>query len=169
MFKETFPNRFTVLLQEFRLKLQANIREDTGGEQYDNVSALVLLTSIVSCVIIILYILFKLSLHLIPFVFVGISHSLYHSSLLLSCIMLQPEPFFLTLALYDANEGRKLTENVYLESNSETVYRMIPEELLSANDLSSGQAKLTTPKLYVKNERWLSKPGKVSYFYCQSN
>ena len=43
MFEEHFSNRFTVFLQEFRLKLQANVREDTGGELYDNVSIVTML------------------------------------------------------------------------------------------------------------------------------
>ena len=37
-FEEKFPNRFTLLLQEFKLKLQANVAEDTGSEVIDNVS-----------------------------------------------------------------------------------------------------------------------------------
>lgn len=75
----------------------------------------------------------------------------------------QPEPFFLTLALYDAQEGRKLTENVYLDCNSDTVYEMIPEELRAGHESYTGpQAKQTAPNLHVQNEKWLSKPGKVS-------
>ncbi|XP_067949265.1 dedicator of cytokinesis protein 9-like isoform X3 [Watersipora subatra] len=107
VFEEIFANRFTVLLQEWRLKLQANIREDVGGERIDN-----------------------------------------------------PEPFFLTLALYDAQEGRKISENVYLDCNSDELYKMLPEERVSNGELfQSGSA----PVLRINNERWLSKPGKLLF------
>jgi len=38
IFGENFSNRFSVVLQEFRLKLQANIGDETGPEIHDNVS-----------------------------------------------------------------------------------------------------------------------------------
>lgn len=72
----------------------------------------------------------------------------------------QPEPFFLSFALYDLR--RKLTETVYLDCNSDIVYQMIPSELVQGHDmLNSLQGQTSMPKLRVNNEKWLSKPGKV--------
>jgi len=59
-------------------------------------------------------------------------------------------------------EGRKLTEDVHLDCNSDTVYQMIPEELIKGPDmLNSVHGKNTAPKLRINNEKWLSMPGKV--------
>ncbi|XP_055302716.1 dedicator of cytokinesis protein 9 isoform X2 [Sitodiplosis mosellana] len=52
----------------------------------------------------------------------------------------QAEPYFTSLALYDAKNGRKLTENFYFDLNSEHVRDMM---VTNQNTLTNGQASET--------------------------
>jgi len=40
--------------------------------------------------------------------------------------LFQPEPFFLTLALYDAKEERKISEDFHVDLNSPEIRAMLP-------------------------------------------
>ncbi|XP_074657465.1 dedicator of cytokinesis protein 9-like [Tubulanus polymorphus] len=67
-------------------------------------------------------------------------------------IYTNPEPFFITMALYDAKRGRKVSEDFHYDPNSQHLRTMIPKELrFGINDSS---AKNSEPELIV-NPDWL--------------
>lgn len=41
---------------------------------------------------------------------------------------MQPEPFFLTFALYNAKEGKKISEDFHFDANSDEIRSMLPRE-----------------------------------------
>ena len=77
----------------------------------------------------------------------------------------QPEPFFVTLALYDAKEGKKISEDFHYDPNAPEIRSMIPEELVHANDMLNsvnGHSSSSQPELYVKDKKWIEYPHLVS-------
>ncbi|KAK3096056.1 hypothetical protein FSP39_022605 [Pinctada imbricata] len=67
-----------------------------------------------------------------------------------------PEPFFITFCLYDAKEGRKISEDFHIDPNESEISKMIPSEVLHAADkLHSVEGKNTSPSLYGLKEEWL--------------
>lgn len=79
----------------------------------------------------------------------------------------QPEPFFLTFALYDAKDGRKISEDFHIDPNDPEILGMIPPEvLLAADKLQSVEGKKTSPPLNGLDENWLkSKKRQVCQTY----
>ncbi|KAL4220208.1 Dedicator of cytokinesis protein 9 [Mactra antiquata] len=76
-----------------------------------------------------------------------------------------PEPFFLTFALYDAKDGRKISEDFHMNLNEPEIDSMIPSELLSASDrLHSIEGKSTAPDLNGLDEKWLLSKHKQGIF-----
>jgi hypothetical protein len=59
-------------------------------------------------------------------------------------IVLQPEPFFLSFALYNAKEGCKISEDFHFDPNSPEIRSMIPSELIRANSVSINGANRPT-------------------------
>ena len=53
----------------------------------------------------------------------------------------QPEPFFLTFALYNAKEGKKISEDFQFDANSSEIRRMLPREMAH----STGNASHSRP------------------------
>ncbi|XP_052785231.1 dedicator of cytokinesis protein 9-like isoform X7 [Mya arenaria] len=67
-----------------------------------------------------------------------------------------PEPFFLTFALYDAREGRKISEDFHMNANEQEIEAMIPADLVAASDkLNKVDGKSTAPELKGLEENWL--------------
>lgn len=68
----------------------------------------------------------------------------------------QPEPFFLTFALYDAREGRKISEDFHIDPNEMEIRAMIPVELLSPSERhSAGGKDLAAPDTSGLRSDWL--------------
>ncbi|XP_036367208.1 dedicator of cytokinesis protein 9 isoform X3 [Octopus sinensis] len=103
VFPKALGQRFLLRLQEFQLKLQANVSDDDCIENHQN-----------------------------------------------------PEPFFISFALYDAKAGKKITEDFYVDPNSLHIRSMIPSELLHASDRlhTVDGVKNTAPELYKFDEKW---------------
>lgn len=73
-------------------------------------------------------------------------------------LTLQPEPFFLSFALYDAKEGKKISEDFYIDPNELEIKKMIPDEVLCASDkLNTVEGKNSAPHLFNLSEEWLLK------------
>ncbi|XP_063429493.1 dedicator of cytokinesis protein 9-like isoform X5 [Mytilus trossulus] len=83
-----------------------------------------------------------------------------------------PEPFFLTFALYDAKDGRKISEDFHIDPNDPEILGMIPPEvLLAADKLQSVEGKKTSPPLNGLDENWLKskkRQGIFSVVSCHS-
>lgn len=75
-------------------------------------------------------------------------------------MFLQPEPIFITLALYDAKEGKKLSEDFHFDPNTEEIRDMIPKEVRQATDMLNSVDGATSkqPDLYGLDESWLAYP-----------
>ena len=50
---------------------------------------------------------------------------------------IQPEPFFLTFALYNAKEGKKISEDFHVDANSDVIRRMLPSDGVHTTDGAS--------------------------------
>ncbi|XP_078311769.1 dedicator of cytokinesis protein 9-like isoform X17 [Crassostrea virginica] len=80
-----------------------------------------------------------------------------------------PEPFFLSFALYDAKEGKKISEDFYIDPNDLEIKRMIPEEILCASDkLNTVDGKNSAPYLFNLAEEWLLKKDRLAVFSVTS-
>lgn len=72
-----------------------------------------------------------------------------------------PEPFFLTFALYDAKGGRKISEDFHFNPNSPEIRQMIPSELLQSIGGSPSSATpgggSSSPEFmtYLPDAKWL--------------
>ncbi|KAH9498544.1 Dedicator of cytokinesis protein 9 [Bulinus truncatus] len=76
-----------------------------------------------------------------------------------------PEPFFLTFALYDAREGRKISEDFHLDPNEPEVRSMIPPDLYTTHDrLSIGGREPTSPELNNFKVEWVSQSSRQGIF-----
>ena len=75
----------------------------------------------------------------------------------------QPEPFFISVSLYDAKDGKKLSEDFHWDPNIPDIRAMIPQDLLRANDmLNSVEAQQNSqPRLQGLKEDWLAFPKQV--------
>jgi hypothetical protein len=51
-------------------------------------------------------------------------------------LYLQPEPFFLSFALYNAKDGCKISEDFHFDPNSPEIRAMIPSDLIRSNSVS---------------------------------
>lgn len=72
-------------------------------------------------------------------------------------VLLQPEPFFLIFALYDAKDGRKISEDFHMDLNEPEIEKMIPADLMFASDrLNNVEGKSGTPDLNGLEEKWLT-------------
>lgn len=78
--------------------------------------------------------------------------------------VLQPEPFYLIFALYDAKEGRKISEDFHMDLNDPEIENMIPADVMFASDrLNKVEGKSGAPDLNGIQEAWLtSKQKQVS-------
>ena len=79
-------------------------------------------------------------------------------------VVFQPEPFFITLALYDARAEKKISEDFHFDPNAETIRSMIPNELLNATDMLNSVNGATSgePDLYGVDPKWLAYCDRVS-------
>ncbi|XP_046338287.2 dedicator of cytokinesis protein 9-like isoform X11 [Haliotis rufescens] len=67
-----------------------------------------------------------------------------------------PEPFFISFALYDAKEGKKISEDFVVDPNEPEISRMIPPDVLQASDkLHTVDGLETMPDLNGLKEDWL--------------
>ena len=74
----------------------------------------------------------------------------------------QPEPFYLTFALYDAKDCRKLSEDFHMDLNEPEIENMIPADLQHAMDrLNTVEGKDTMPELNGIDEKWLLSKNKM--------
>ncbi|XP_065925413.1 dedicator of cytokinesis protein 9 isoform X3 [Magallana gigas] len=80
-----------------------------------------------------------------------------------------PEPFFLSFALYDAKEGKKISEDFYIDPNELEIKKMIPDEVLCASDkLNTVEGKNSAPHLFNLSEEWLLKKDRHGVFSVTS-
>jgi hypothetical protein len=90
------------------------------------------------------------------------------STLVLCVIFLQPEPFFLSFSLYNAKEGRKISEDFHIDPNSAEIRSMIPNDLMRSNSVSvNGTAtsnKSGEPALNGPDPRWLESQKQVCMY-----
>ena len=80
-------------------------------------------------------------------------------------LLVQPEPFFISFALYDAKEGCKISEDVHVDVNCEEVRAMISEEQRKAMDhlnMVNG-AQRSEPDIQGLDPQWLSHPKQVRW------
>jgi len=73
---------------------------------------------------------------------------------------LQVEPYLTTLALFDAKQGRKLTENFHFDVNHPQVRNMVP--CVSKNGSDDKCGTLLPSELQQVPEEWLMYPKQVS-------
>ncbi|XP_076453954.1 dedicator of cytokinesis protein 9-like isoform X3 [Babylonia areolata] len=71
-----------------------------------------------------------------------------------------PEPFFVTFAIYDAKEHKKISEDFHVNPNEPEIQAMIPAELLSFFDRGGGD----TPDVSGLKEDWISKSARQGIF-----
>ncbi|XP_041349256.1 LOW QUALITY PROTEIN: dedicator of cytokinesis protein 9-like [Gigantopelta aegis] len=103
LFPAAVSERFSLRLEEFRLKLQVNLADEGQGHKICN-----------------------------------------------------PEPFFISFALYDAKEGRKISEDFHIDPNEPEISAMIPHDILQASDhLHTVEGRSNSPDLYGLSEDWL--------------
>lgn len=84
----------------------------------------------------------------------------------------QPEPFFLTFALYNAKEGKKISEDFHFDANSDVIRQMLPSEGVHMTDGAShsrptGNGTATSPSTAAFNMRWLELQKQVSTLHLQ--
>ncbi|XP_060575600.1 dedicator of cytokinesis protein 9-like [Ruditapes philippinarum] len=76
-----------------------------------------------------------------------------------------PEPFFLTFTLYDAKDGRKISEDFHMDLNEPEIENMVPADIVSASDrLHTVEGKSSTPELNGLDEKWLLSKKKLGLF-----
>ncbi|KAK6167208.1 hypothetical protein SNE40_021299 [Patella caerulea] len=76
-----------------------------------------------------------------------------------------PEPFFISFALYDVQAGKKISEDFHIDPNDPDIKSMIPEEILLASDrLYTVAGKVTSPDLHGLKEDWIMKPKRQGLF-----
>ncbi|KAL3847595.1 hypothetical protein ACJMK2_018498 [Sinanodonta woodiana] len=76
-----------------------------------------------------------------------------------------PEPFYITFALYDTREGRKVSEDFHMDPNEPEIMAMIPEEvLLAADKLHSVEGINSAPDLNGLSSEWLLSKNKQGIF-----
>ncbi|XP_059143598.1 dedicator of cytokinesis protein 9-like isoform X5 [Physella acuta] len=77
-----------------------------------------------------------------------------------------PEPFFLTFAMYDAKQGKKISEDFHIDPNDPEIRAMIPPELLLATDrLHSINGKdPTSPDVRGMKVEWLAQSHRQGIF-----
>jgi len=69
----------------------------------------------------------------------------------------QPEPFYLIFAMYDAKEGRKISEDFHMNLNEPEIEKMIPTDLQFASDrLNKVEGKSGAPDLKGLDEKWIT-------------
>jgi hypothetical protein len=73
--------------------------------------------------------------------------------------LFQVEPYFTTLALYDAKQGRKLTENFHFDVNHPQVRSMVPS--LLKNGSEDKPENVLPSELQQVPEEWLMYPKQV--------
>ena len=78
----------------------------------------------------------------------------------MSIYLFQPEPVFIALALYDAREGKKISEDFHFDPNSDEIRKMIPKEVRQATDMLNTVDGATSkqPDLNGLDETWLAYP-----------
>ncbi|XP_021377721.1 dedicator of cytokinesis protein 9-like isoform X3 [Mizuhopecten yessoensis] len=83
-----------------------------------------------------------------------------------------PEPFFLTFCLYDAKEGRKISEDFHMDPNDPQIKEMIPSDVIHASDrLHTVVGKTTSPDLWGLEDKWIlaqNRQGVFSVICCHS-
>lgn len=80
---------------------------------------------------------------------------------------MQPEPFFISVALYDAREGQKISEDFCFDPNSDEIRSMIPKDLLGVNDMMNSVGaggNRTEPTLKGLDPDWLAFPKMVRHW-----
>lgn len=50
----------------------------------------------------------------------------------------QPEPFFVTFAIYDAKEGKKISEDFHVDPNEPEIKVMIPADIMNVYNKNFG-------------------------------
>ena len=84
---------------------------------------------------------------------------LNHISQPVNDVLFQVEPYLTTLALFDAKQGRKLTENFHFDVNHLQVRNMVP--CVSKNGSDDKCGTLLPSELQQVPEEWLMYPKQV--------
>jgi len=80
---------------------------------------------------------------------------------------MQPEPFFLTFALYNAKEGKKISEDFHFDANSKEIRSMITREVTGSASHSRPAANgaPATPTTSALDIKWLELQKQVTVSY----
>ena len=81
--------------------------------------------------------------------------------------LFQPEPFFISLCLYDARAKEKISEDFHYDPNSDVIRSMIPKDILYALDMLNDNTntignKTLEPELNGIDPKWIAYPNTVS-------
>lgn len=76
----------------------------------------------------------------------------------------QVEPYQTTLSLYDARNGRKLTENFHFDINHEVVHEMV-KELSPVGIMTESTENIKLPDLKNIPLDWIKYPKQVCFFF----
>jgi hypothetical protein len=70
--------------------------------------------------------------------------------------------------LYDAKDGRKISEDFHMDLNEPEIENMVPADIVSASDrLHTVEGKSSTPELNGLDEKWLLSKKKLVIIYIQ--
>jgi len=92
----------------------------------------------------------------------------YYYNVLACVCCVQPEPFFLTFALYNAKEGKKISEDFHFNANSSEIRRMLPSDVVHSTTGGAGNSRPTAngvpagPRSTAVDVKWLQLQNQVS-------
>jgi hypothetical protein len=87
----------------------------------------------------------------------------YFKTILNYFLCVQPEPFFITFAIYDAKERKKISEDFHVNPNEPEIQAMLPADLQSFFDKGgTGQ-----PDLNGLKDEWLSRKDRQVGLLCE--
>lgn len=88
-------------------------------------------------------------------------------------MLFQVEPYFTSLALFDARAGRKLSENFNFDVNEEQIRGFLSSPLSDVEDGMNGDANISTnvqfplpSELEQVSKDWIRFPKRVSLILC---
>jgi len=78
---------------------------------------------------------------------------------------MQPEPFFLTFALYNAKEGKKISEDFHFDANSNEIRSMIHLTGTASHSRLTANGTPASPGTGALDVKWLELQRQASISY----